>query len=238
MAGALFPDARFRSPTAVQNRSDVRDEMVYSALRVGDGAVGQTKTFTIPQGQTVASLGNAGGLAAWQTTHSPLTTNLTKAGEFGSALGDASVRGIGITIETAVPLTSVAALATAYPVTGATPQDVVAILHQTSFALRIGGKKQIEQPCWAFPALGGVKGTIATASALTGGVATTALSGGFLTNGEPGTGRKLKIPVLIARTDTVEGEFNIAGTLDLYGTNTQSMLVWTGLLALIKGDVR
>jgi len=237
MAGALFPDARFRSPTAVQNRSDVRDEMVYSALRLGDGAVGQTKTFTIPQGQTIPSLGNAGGLASWQTTHSALTTNLTKAGEFGSALGDASVRGIGITVEAAIPLTANASLTTVYPVTGGTPQDVLAVLAQASFALRIGGKKQIEQPVWAFPALGGPKGSLQLVSGAAGG-ATVITTGGFVTNGEPGTGRKLKIPVLIARTDTVEGEFNIAGTLDMFGSNTQSMLVWTGLLALIKGDVR
>lgn len=235
MPQALFPDARFRSPTAVQNRSDVRDEMVYSALRLGDSAVGSTKTFTIPQGQTIPSLGNAGGLAVHQTTYSALTTNLTKAGEFGSALGDASVRGIGITIEAAVPVTSIGTLAGVYGVTGGTPQDVLAVLAQCAFALRIGGKKQIEQPVWAFPALGGLKGSMGVASTAT---ATTAITGGFLTNGEPGTGRKLKIPVLIARTDTVEGEFTITGTLDLFGTNTQSLLVWTGLLALVKGDVR
>lgn len=235
MAGALFPDARFRSPTAVQNRSDVRDEMVYSALRLGDDAVGQTKTFTIPQGQTIPSLGNAGGLATHQTTYSALTTNLTKAGEFGSALGDASVRGIGITVETAMPVVTFAALANVYGVIGATPQDLTGILAQTSFALRIGGKKQIEQPTWAFPALGGPVGSVGIATSAT---SSTASTGGFLTNGDPGTGRKLKIPVLIARTDTVEGEFNITGTLSLYGSNTQSILVWTGLLALVKGDVR
>lgn len=235
MAGALFPDARFRSPTAVQNRSDVRDEMVYSALRLGDGAVGQTKTFTIPQGQTIPSLGNAGGLANYQTTYSALSTNLTKAGEFGSALGDASVRGIGITIETAAPQVVVGTLATVYGVVGATPEDVGAILGQTSFALRVGGKKQIEQPTWAFPALGGPIGHISVATL---GTATAGVNAGVVTNGNPGMGRKLKIPVLIARTDTVEGEFLVTGTLNLFGTNTQSVLVWTGLLALVKGDVR
>lgn len=235
MPQALFPDARFRSPTAVQNRSDVRDEMVYSALYLGDQAVGQTKTFTIPQGQTIPALGStAPRVAGYQATYSNLTTNLTKAGEFGSALGDASVRGIGITIECAQPQVT-AAFTSLYSAQGATPVDVAAILAQCSFALRIGGKKQIEQPVWAFPALGGPKGVITVGSV---GSATTGVSGGFLTNGEPGTGRKLKIPILIARTDTVEGEFSITSTLDFAGSNAQGVLVWTGLLALVKGDVR
>jgi len=236
MAGALFPDARFRSPTAVQNRSDVRDEMVYSALRLQDDAVGMAKTFTIPQGQSIPFLGTAiASPWGYQATHSSLTTNLTKAGEFGSALGDASVRGIGITVECAPPLVSAATFAAAYGTPGFTPGMVSAVLSQTSFALRVGGKKQIEQPVWAFPALGGPKGVISGASL---GATGTAVTVGFLTNGEPGTGRKLKIPVLIARTDTVEGEFSVTGTLALEGANTNSALVWTGLLCLIKGDVR
>jgi hypothetical protein len=225
MAKMLFPDARFRSPTAAPDRSDVRDEQVYSAFVIGDSAVGQSKVFTVPQGQTIPKLGN-GTSAAHQTTYTALHTNLSKAGEFGSALGDASVRGIGVTIEHAgyVPTTGVP---TAYGATGA---DVYEILSKLSFALRIGGKKQIEGPVWQFPAFGGVYGAVSTTA--------NAQTVDSFQNGMPGTGRRLKIPILIARTDTVEGEFNVTGTVGLQGVDTETTLVWASLLSLIKGDVR
>lgn len=230
MAGALFPDARFRSPTALQTRSDIRDELIYSALRLGDGASGNLKTFAVPQGQTIPSQGSLGGLATHQTAYSPLTTNLVKAGEFGSTIGDASVRAIGLTIEQAS--TKPDGTISTY---GATAGDVTEILSKCSFSLHIGDKKQIEQPVWGFPALGG-----AVANGF--GVSTTAnlttLAVGLATNGVPGSGRRLKIPLMIGRTDSVAGTLLITGILDLYGINTQSVLIWTGLTALIRGDVR
>lgn len=225
MAKMLFPDARFRSPTAANDRSDVRDEQIYSAFVLGDSAVGQAKVFTVPQGQTIPKLGN-GTAAAHQGTYTSLHTNLSKAGEFGSALGDASVRGIGITLEHAGYVNSTG-VPTAY---GALGGDVYEVLSKLSFALRVGGKKQIEGPVWSFPAFGGAYGDVATT--------TNAASVDSLQNGMPGTGRRLKVPILIARTDTVEGEFNVTGTVGLNGTDTETTLVWASLLSLIKGDVR
>ena len=56
MSKLLLPDARFRSPTAVDGKADMRDENIYSALVVGSGGAGQQKVFTVPQGQAIPRL--------------------------------------------------------------------------------------------------------------------------------------------------------------------------------------
>jgi hypothetical protein len=225
MAGLLLPDARFRSPTAVEGKADMRDENIYSALRVGHGASGQQKVFTVPQGQTIPSLGG-GTVAAHQSTYTELTTNLTKAGELGSAIGDASIRSIGITIENGWYDGS-GALNTY----GAGQIEVTEILNKTFFQLKIAGKKQIEGPTFLFPAAGAAFGGLSTTE--------TTVTVANMNNGWPGTMRRLKLPILVARTDTLEGVFGVAGGATLaFSVSTQSALVWFVLHGAIKGDVR
>lgn len=227
----LLPDPRFRSPTAVGDKSDGRDENLYSAMVLAYGGSGQQKVFTVPQGQNIPKLAGAGiaPTAAHQLTYTELTTNFTKAGEAGSAIGDFAIRAIGITFENGYY--SAAGVLNSY---GMGQQEVNETLSKTFFQLKIAGKKQIEGATFMFPASGGAFGSIGT----TGNAATVA----SLNNGWPGALRKLKLPILVARTDTVEGVFGIAGGASLVFSVAsgvgQSSLVWFNLQSLVGGDVR
>lgn len=233
MAGKfILPEARFRPGTAVQDKADVRDENVYSAVVLTHGAAGNVKCFTIPQGQTIPQLKGSAITAttnAHQTTYSEATTNLNKAGEFGSGLGDASVRAIGVSIEQAYYDGS-GALNTY----GAGQQEKAEILAKCSFVLKVGGKDQIRGPMFMFPSAGGMQGSIGTTES---GVTVAVVN-----NGLPGNLRRLKLPILIDRSDTVEGICTVAGSASLTFSVTsgagQPCLVWFNLLSLVKGDVR
>lgn len=232
MAKFLLPDPRFRSPTAVQGKSDMRDENVYSAAVLSHGGTGQLTVFANPKGQSIPALAGAGiaATAAHQLKYTDVTTNFTKAGEAGSAIGDISVRGLGITIEQATynPGTG------APGAFGATPYEVGDIMSKTFFEFKVGGKRQIIGPTWMFPALGAVFGTVASTGSGT--------TPGIVNNGWPGMGRKLKIPILVARTDTIEGVVGVAGSASLAFSVTtgvgQSTLVWYEALSIVRGDVR
>lgn len=226
----LFPDASLRSPTAVQDRSDLRDENIYSAMVVSHAGTGSKKVFTVPQGQAIPILGNTPtAVPAHQSAYTELTTNITQPGQLGSALGEASIRRIGITIENAYYDAS-GALNTY----GAGQQEVSEICAKTFFQLRIGGKLQIQGPTIFFPTSGNVFGSISTTES--------AVTVSAVNNGWPGQLRPLKLPILVARTDTVEGTFGVAGGSSLVFSNTstpfQSSLVWFNLHALVKGDAR
>jgi len=230
MPQLLLPAATMRSPTALAGQSDIRDENVYSALVVQHTGTGQQKVFTVPQGQAIPKLNGTSTASTnpHHVTYSDLTTNLTKAGEFGSSLGDGSIRGLGITIEQAAYT-----LTTGAPRNfGATQFEVSDLLAKTSFELKIGGKRQIIGPTFLFPALGAVTGSIAT----TGNAQTPALvnAGGRI--------RMLKVPVPVARNDTLEGTFSVATGASLAfsdtSSNGQPTLIWFTLLTTVKGDVR
>lgn len=231
-AKLLLPDARFRSPTAVEGKADLRDENIFSSLIVGHGGGGQQKVFTVPQGQTIPRLVGAGIVPTQlhHMTHSELTTNLSKAGEAGSALGDFSVRAIGINFENAWVTAGTGALNTY----GMGQQEILECLSKTFFQFKIAGKKQIEGATFMFPATGGVYGGVSS----TGSGSTVS----SLTNGWPGTLRRLKLPILVARTDTIEGIYGVASSASLAFSVTtgvgQASLVWFNLLSLVKGDVR
>lgn len=233
MSKLLLPDARFRSPTAVDGKADMRDENIYSSIVAGFGGAGQIKAFTVPQGQAIPRIMGAAiaPTEAHQLTHTELTTNLTKAGEAGSAIGDFSVRSIGIVFESA-----------AYVLTtgvnrafGMTEFEVTDTLSKTFFQFKIAGKKQIEGATHMFPASGGAYGSVSGTAAGTGVTS-------ILGNGWPGSMRKLKLPILVARTDTIEGVFGVAGSAALaYSTTTgtgNSSLIWFNLHSAVKGDVR
>jgi len=242
MPSAIFPDPRFRSPTAQAGVSDFRDENVYSAVVLQTGGSGVTKIFVSPAGQSIPSL--AGATVATpaqlhQQKYSDLTTNLAKAGELGSALGEAEVRAIGVVIEQAAYAVNAgggsgaAGSARAF---GATQFEVADILSKVSLEFKVGGKRQIIGAINMFPAYGGASGSVATTG--------NAVASGIATNGWPGTLRRLKFPIAIARNDQIECAIATGNGVALAfntitaGTDGQPSLCWVNLHASISGDVR
>jgi len=234
----LLLDARNRSSTAVDDKADMRDENIYSSIVVGFGGAGTQKLFTVPQGQAIPRLVGAGvaPTAAHLLTHDVHSTNLTKAGEAGSALGDFSIRAIGVGFESG--WYDDEGVLNTY---GMGQQEVMEMQSKTFFRLLIAGKKQIEGSIDMFPAYGGVYGGISTT--------TTAVTVSTVTNGWPGTNRRLhrKLPILVSRTDTIEGVLGVAAgatlTFSVAGTPQepsvgQCSLVRCNLTSNVKGDVR
>lgn len=240
MAGAitvqpqlLLPSPTFRSPTAAADQADYRDENVYSAIVLQSTGAGTQRVFSGVTGQAIPALqGTSTATAnAHQTKYSDLTTNLVKPGELGASLGDGAVRAIGITLEGAayVPNTGVSRSF------GATQFEAQDILSKCSFEFKVSAKRQIIGPVHAFPSGGGVTGGIST----TGNAATASMA----QNGWPGTLRRLKLPVEVARTDTIEGIITVGNGATLAfnalaGTDGQPLLMWVNLLCNIQGDVR
>jgi len=233
MQGALYmPDGRFRSPTAVPGKADVRDDHVYSAIVLAHGGTGQQKIFTNPQGQSIPSLKGSSITVAQthQLTYTEVTTNLTQAGQLGSAVGDASVRAIGLTLEQ-IGFSPSGGAINAW---GATQLEAADVASKVFFQFKIASKVQIQGPTWAFPAAGMVFGGISTTS--------NNVTQGLVSNGPNALPRKLKLPILVARTDTLEGVIGVAGASSLvFSTTTgagQASLLTVMLFALVKGDVR
>lgn len=233
MASFVLPDNRNRSSTALDGKSDMRDENLYSSLVVTHGGSGQQKIFTVPQGQTIPQMKGSSINAttnAHQLTYSDLTTNLTKAGEFGSGIGDVAVRNVGLTLEQAGYTLSSGAQAAF----GAGAQEVPDVIAKTHFKLTIAGKDQIQGPMFTFPAGGGVWGSVSTS----GNAATVA----FAQNGAGTGSRKLAIPILIARNDTVQGTVSTGNSAAYAFSVTsgagQPCLLWCTLKCHVRGDVR
>jgi len=232
MANMLLPAATFRSPTAVADKSDVRDDNIYSALVVQHTGTGQAHVFTVPQGQAIPKM-NGSSTASTQPhqgNYSDTTTNLTQAGQLGAGIGDASVKSIGITFEQAA-FTLTTSVPRAF---GMTQFEVADVLAKCAFELKIAGKRQIIGPVWAYPSMGAAAGSLAA----TGTQATPSIAN----NGVPGAGKRLKVPLPLARTDTLDGVFSVATGASLaFSTTTgegQPSLVWFNLGVLVKGDVR
>lgn len=235
MPQAYLPDNRFRSPTAVQNMADRRMDHVYSAVVLGHGGTGTQTIFVNPKGQPIPQMVGSGitVTAEWQTVYSDVTTNLDKAGELGSTFGEVGIRGIGLTLEQApyAPDTSVGA-------NGVTPFEVAEISRKVAFEFRVSGKRQISGPVWSFPAMGGAFGSLSVAVYGTSQMSTQ----GIVNNGPMSSGgKRLRIPILAARTDTIAGLVSVPrGTLT-FRTNTgqgASSLMWCLLDVVVNGDVR
>lgn len=231
MPQMLFPDPRFRSPTAAAGQSGGRDENIYSSLVVGHGGSGTQKIFTVPEGQSIPRLMGAGIAPTAQhlLTMTKLNTNLGKAGEVGSAIGELSIRSIGIGYETGY-YSSVGVLNTY----GMGQQEVSEMQAKTFLIFRISGTKQIEGPTQFFPAPGATFGAVSTTQ-------NNSLVS-FLNNGWPNGGRRLKVFLPAARTDQLEVEFGTAGGVSLtFSVSTgvgQSSLVWCNLWCGVMADVR
>lgn len=232
MRGSLYmPDGRLRSATAVPGKSDVRDDMIYSAVVLAHGGAGVQKSFTVPQGQAIPSLkGSTITLAqAHHTLFTEATTNVAQAGQLGAAIGDASVRSIGLRLE-AAPVKQDGSVDTY----GATQQELAEVTSKVYFQFKIAGKIQTQGPVPSFPANGGIFGSLA--------VTASGAARSLATNGALGVPKKLKLPILISRTDTIEGVVGVAGSAALVFRTTTgegaASLLMVELQALVKGDVR
>lgn len=231
MPQMLFADPRFRSPTAASGQSGGRDENIYSCLVAGHGGSGTQKMFTVPEGQSIPRLVGSGIAPTAQhlLTMTKLNTNLGKAGEVGAAIGELSIRSIGIGCEQAY-YDSAGALNTY----GMGQQELLEVLSKTFLIFRISGTKQIEGPTAFFPAPGGAAGSISTTE--------NAVTTSMLTNGWPGGGRRLKVFLPAARNDQLEVEFGTAGGVSLAFSVTtgvgQCSLIWCNLWCGVMADVR
>lgn len=227
-----FPDASLRSPTAVPGRSDIRDMHIYSAVVAQHGAAGNQTIFGVTRGQPIPRLNGAGitvPTSAHQVNYTELTTNILQSGQLGSSIGEASIRGLGVDIENAY--SSVAGVLNTY---GGGQQEIYEILGKMFLQFKVGGKLQNEGPLRYYPAAGGPTGSVST----TGNNATVS----SLSNGLPATYRRLKAPILVARTDTVEATIGVSGGDALVFSVTtgigQPVLIWVNLLSATKGDAR
>ncbi len=227
----LFPDPRLRSPTAVPGKSGGRDENIYSSIVVGYGGAGTQKLFTVPEGQAIPRLVGSGIAPTAQhlLNHTKLTTNLGKAGEVGSAIGELSIRSIGIGFEQGY-YSSTGVLNTY----GYGQQEAAETMAKTFMIFRISGTKQIEGPTNFFPAPGALFGAVSTTRNNS--------SVNFLNNGWPGGGRRLKVFLPAARTDQLEVEFGTGGgvtlTFSVASGVGQSSLVWCNLWCGVMADAR
>lgn len=230
----VLPAAVGRSPTAVPDTSDVRDDNVYSSGVVAHGAAGQLSLFTVPKGQTIPEIKGSGISATTndhQTTYTDLTTNLNKAGEMGSGIGDLSVRAIAVNVEGKYFTDAGAA-----SIYGAGPRELQEIQSKMSFVFKIGQKEMTKGPLMTYGCSGGVYGNVAistTANAST-------LNAAFVRNSDGP--RRFKMPILIHRSDTVEALLQVAGTTGLSFTTQASLgqptLIWVHLFSTVRGDAR
>lgn len=240
MSRTLLP-AGARSATAASGISDIRDENLYSAVVLADGAAGPISFFTVPKGQAIPELKGSGVTAttnAWQMIHGDHTTNFEKAGELGDGIGDAGIRGITLHVEAAgfIQAAAAAPTVTSY---GATNSELADLQRKTSFELKVSKKPMFKSPFFAFPTVGGVVGSPAMNGTQAAG--TTVLND-ISTNGNPGSIRRLVRAIMASRRDTLEGVLTVAGGASLSFRSGASLgtpcLVWCVLPANIRGDVR
>lgn len=228
----LFPDARGRSATAVAGKAAVRDDNVYSALVLAHGGTGQTTIFANPKGQSIPALkGSAIAISAThQLTYTEVTTNLSQAGQLGNAIGDAAIRAIGISIEQAGFLPTTGAI-NAF---GASMYEAADISSKVFFQFKNSSSIQTQGPVWAYPAAGGLYGSMATTLST--------VSPSLVANGANALPRKFRLPILVARTDNLEGVVGIAGSSSLaFSTTTgagQASLLTVMMHVMVKADVR
>lgn len=235
MSQALIPRS-YRSATALDGESDVRDDLVYSSLILGHGGGSQQKLFTVPQGQQIPRMVGTGitPTEVHHLTHSELSTNQDKAGEFGSSIGDAAVRSISLVLEQAIPLA-----AGGYGTYGATPHEAAEFLSKSFFQFKVGGKVMTQGQVGQFPSSAGIAGS--TGISTTQNVTTVVT--GFAQNGSALLGgRRLKIPVQIARNDVVVGIVGLPNgatySFSVQAREGQATMLTCVLGCLVRGDVR
>jgi hypothetical protein len=231
MAQMVYPNPRYRSVTAATGIGDAHDGMVYSAGVLQNTGTGLLKLFSVQFGQSIPRLGGATAPAqVHQQTYTLLTTNLDRPSQLGDNLGDASLRGIGVTIEQAA-----ITLTTGQPRTwGATQFEVAEILGTCAGEFKIGSKPQMQGPLWGYPQYGGPAGAVST----TGSTATAAIA----MNGAIPIGREFRTPMMLGRYDSLLFELGVANGYSLAfsrsATDGQPCLVWCLILVDFMTDVR
>jgi hypothetical protein len=109
------------------------------------------------------------------------------------------------------------------------------IVNKTSLELKLGTKPQTKGPTFMFPGLGGLFGAVAT----TGNNQTVA----YLTNGVPGRGRQLDVPIPLSRIDTLRCDIGVAASnaslvFSVTTSYGQPTLVWVVAPVIVGADVR
>ena len=233
MAQMVYPNPRYRSVTAATGIGDAHDGMVYSAGLLQHLGQGLLKLFSVQFGQSIPSLKGSAINAStnvWQTTYTLTTTNLDRPSQLGDNLGDASLRGIGVTLETAAiaPTTGV------QRAFGATQFEVADVLSKCAGEFKIGSKPQIQGPLFGYPQYGGSAGSLST----TGNAATASIA----QNGGIPIGREFRTPMMLGRYDSLSFELSVANGATLAfstpGADGQPTLVWCLILVDFMTDVR
>lgn len=226
-----------RSATAVDGVSGFTDQNIHSSLLLQDGAQGNGKMFSIPQGQAINAMKGATIIApannGWQLTHSRLTTIMEKAGELGNGIGDINIRAISMHIEQA------SNLATGLPPVspnsyGATDQEIAEICAKVSIELRVGKKPMFNGRVADLPSMGGVNASVATGTLAKYQVSTL---------GQPGLIRRLRSQIQVARNDTMVVDVEVASnsTLNFRETGVTTgapTLLYCVLPSFVRGDAR
>jgi hypothetical protein len=231
MAQMVYPNPRYRSVTAATGIGDAHDGMVYSAGVLQNSGTGLLKLFSVQFGQSIPRLGGATAPAqVHQQTYTLVTTNLDRPSQLGDNLGDASLRGISVTIEQAAFTP-----ATGQPRTwGATQFEVAEITQACAGEFKIGSKPQMQGPIWGYPQYGGPAGAIA--STATAATVSTAM------NGAIPIGREFRTPMMLGRYDSFAFELSVANGYTLAfsrsATDGQPCLVWCMILVDFMSDVR
>jgi hypothetical protein len=234
----MFPKTAM-SATAAKGKVSIIHDVIFSSIVVAYGGSSQQKLFTVPQGQSILAMkGSTMTITeAHQTTHTEMTTSQEKAGELGTGIGDVSVRGISVVFEAAPPLydsTNKGSFATY----GATPQEVAEALSKMYMQFKIGGVIASQGPLWVFPQFNGFSGGMSISSTKNDAVKVT----GFGSNGPMAGWPRKRIPLQIARNDTIAAVVNTANGASLVhsvsSTPGQPYLLYCCLDSLIRGDVR
>lgn len=233
MPNFLFPSAD-RPSTALPGVGDVHDDNIYSSCVLAHGGQGTVKMFVSGQGSPIPYLASSApsNAPAHYLTYTPVTTVIEQSGQLGNSIGDASIRAIGVTFD----LCQYVAATGAPRFWGATPAEVADILSKTRLEVKLSNKRRILGPTWTYPQTGGMQGQIVTTA--------NAQTLGYVQNGPFPTGRRLKSPIEIARTDVLVAEISADAALAFSDTSFaashagQATLTWVNMVGTLRSDVR
>lgn len=242
--GSMIYAAPQRPSTAVPGIGDEHDDNIYSAGVLAHGGQGTAKLFVSPQGSAIPKVSGVSD-AAWPDhykTYSPLTTVLEKAGELGNVIGDATVRALGVTFDTAFAQGNITpqdadGVIPTYRAYGATPVEVAEILSKCYMEVKLSNKRRMIGPIWTFPQTGGFAGSAAIAGTLAPSANATF---GIATNGSLPTGRRLQRQIVVARNDVLVCEIvaSVALTFSITAAPGQPVLTWVNMISAVRSDVR
>lgn len=234
MPNMMVPSPEFRSPVAAPGLSGFRDDLVYSAVCVGNGATGQVIAFAQGQGGPIQSIGTAPTLKH-QTTFSLATTNLSQSGVIGSNIGDIGVREIGINVEQAYY--TVAAGAVAKSSYGASAREMAEILNKMSYQLNLVNKPMQQGPLWAFPSPGGMAAGYGVSQYDQAAASLSLVNSAQVT----GRARRLELVLALDRASTIQAVFSVAGgdTLSFSDTGAAGdpTLIWNVFYCNVAADL-